>query len=550
MQGLSGDDLHARPVDGRRVRGQGSARLVTRVPSSASDEYGHDFDAEAQLLARALRAGRLTVLVGASGVGKTTLLGAACCRCCATASATSGRSRAARRRWWSRCPTDAVALRAAARANGFTSSTSGPRHRWNRWCARSTNRRRPRESASTSPKPCRPRTCLPSADGTAGRVCCSCSIISNCCSNARSTAPTCSGSSMRGPAVVQAPDLDAHFLVAVDDHAWPRLQALCTRMPDVELHAFRLQARSGRRVLESLTDHQPGDGAADDRVAVADFEDSLNAMMSGGRSRCVRQNRRPGLAASLNAICRGWRSRCARQSPRSGDFAASLNGMRVAGVQLGAPGRSVTVGRAESGERAGLSPRARTPAWCVAWCRGGAGVGGRRSVHASGMRRRKKRRGRPPRPKPNAKRTPGGVPRRSARDEAVARAAEARRAAAKAAEAARTGAAAGAKRSRGRSAPAEGGKAQVRRRRSRQPPRSGASRRGGNEGAEPGTRRGRAARRRRAERQGCPAGRVRTVGRGSLPKPSVRPRHGSAGRAPGRAATRPRAEGSPRQEGC
>ena len=54
----------------------GSARLVTPMLSSAIREHWRTFDAEAQLLARALRAGRLTVLVGALGVGKTTLLSA------------------------------------------------------------------------------------------------------------------------------------------------------------------------------------------------------------------------------------------------------------------------------------------------------------------------------------------------------------------------------------------------------------------------------------------------------------------------------------------
>jgi ABC-type proline/glycine betaine transport system ATPase subunit len=48
--------------------------LVTHEPPSASGEHWRAFDPEAQLLARALRAGRLTVLVGAAGVGKTTLL--------------------------------------------------------------------------------------------------------------------------------------------------------------------------------------------------------------------------------------------------------------------------------------------------------------------------------------------------------------------------------------------------------------------------------------------------------------------------------------------
>jgi hypothetical protein len=59
--------------------------------------------------------------------------------------------------------------------------------------------------------------------------------------------------------VVQAPDLDVHFLVALDEPAWPRLQAGFAGMPAVELRAFRLRAGADRQVLEPLRNDRPAD---------------------------------------------------------------------------------------------------------------------------------------------------------------------------------------------------------------------------------------------------------------------------------------------------
>lgn len=74
------------------------------------------------------------------------------------------------------------------------------------------------------------------------------------------------------PEVVQAPGLNAHFLVVVDERAWLWLQALfANTTPEVELRAFRLETRSGRQALESLTVDQPGNGVAKDGTKSADF---------------------------------------------------------------------------------------------------------------------------------------------------------------------------------------------------------------------------------------------------------------------------------------
>ena len=234
--------------------------MLTQSPS------GDAPDAEAQLLVHALRAGRLTVLVGAVGVDKTTLLVA--------------RVLPLLRRGvgellhfvaqWNQAPLDSLlralaALPAAAPVRFDLAEAMSPVH----------------------------LSALSRRHGGARLLFVFDHfelLLQDAMHNASLQRFVDAWS-----AVVQAPDLNAHFLVAVDERAWLLLQALCaSTTPQVELRAFRLETRSGRLALESLTVDQPGNGAAKNGVKPADFA----VLLSESLAKTAREAPRQGAEAA------------------------------------------------------------------------------------------------------------------------------------------------------------------------------------------------------------------------------------------------------------
>ena len=136
-------------------------------------------------------------------------------------------------------------------------------------------------------------------------------------------------------AAVQAPDLDAHFLVAVDEYPWPRLQALRGSIPQVALHTFHLKVRSGQRVLESLTDDQR-DSAATDEVSDADFMGSIDAIaFEAAKSVREEEFQRRDFAASLGTFVESLGARLARDAAAAAAQAASTDGATAEPEQIG-----------------------------------------------------------------------------------------------------------------------------------------------------------------------------------------------------------------------
>jgi len=280
-----------------------------RMLSLASDEHWRAFDAEAQLLARALRTGRLTVLSGALGVGKTTLLFAGVLPLLRRRVDDS-------RRQPSGAPQVVVPFpdqrsRVQGRGQGEQLYVVD---QWNEapldWLVRALDTR-----------PAAPRDRIGLADAMSPAHL---SALSQRHGGARllfmfdhfelllegaQHKPDLKRFVQAWTSAVQAPDLDAHFLVAVDDHAWPRVQALCACMPGLGVQAFRLQVRSGRQMLESLTDSRKRDGATKLEVSDATFDDAIGAVVPSGVElfRLIRQGRlewRAEVAASELALIR------------------------------------------------------------------------------------------------------------------------------------------------------------------------------------------------------------------------------------------------------
>jgi NMT1-like family len=251
--------------------------LATRALSSAAGVPWHAFDADAQLLARALRAGRLTALVGAVGVDKTTLL-------------VTGVLPLLRRRLGDQRPGGAPPWMEAAadRRRRLEGRGDGELlHFVDQWNVA------PLDSLlrSLNDPPAAGRAGIDLAEammpahlsalsrrhGGARHL-----FVFNHCDLLREHARHNADLQRfvdAWVAAVQDPDLDAHFLVAVDPPAWQWLEARLAGRPEVELQAFRLQARFGRQVLESMTDGMPGDGVAENQVSPAGFAASLNASL-------------------------------------------------------------------------------------------------------------------------------------------------------------------------------------------------------------------------------------------------------------------------------
>lgn len=81
---------------------------------------------------------------------------------------------------------------------------------------------------------------------------------------------------------IDAPGLDVHFLVALDERAWPRWQTWGQRVPCFGERAFALQAPAGRTTLVPLHGEGLGvpGGAPRPAPRAPDFEASLATMLS------------------------------------------------------------------------------------------------------------------------------------------------------------------------------------------------------------------------------------------------------------------------------
>ena len=282
----------------------------------ASREHWRAFDAEAQLLARALRAGRLTVLAGALGVGKTTLLSA-------------GVLPLLRRRVGDERQQPGGAPRVVVpfpdRRSRVQDRDQGERlyfvDQWNEAPLDSLVR-----ALDEPPAAGRARLDLAEAMSPAHL-----SALSQRHGGARllfifdhfelllkgeQQNPDLQRFVEAWAAAVQVRDLvDTHFLVAIDEYALPRLQTLGTSIPQAELHAFRLQARSGHRVLESLTDDQQRDGSAGDEISDADFTGSIDAsVFEAVKSVREEESQRKDFAASLGTFVESLGARLVRDA--------------------------------------------------------------------------------------------------------------------------------------------------------------------------------------------------------------------------------------------
>lgn len=147
-------------------------------------------------------------------------------------------------------------------------------------------------------------------------------------------------------AAVRSPQVQANFLVAVDERLWPWLRALCAGLPDADWGALRLQAQFGQRVLEPMI--RPPHGAqpavrtplaaaasSRNRATDADFIDSVN-----------------------DAVLRAARSARDLRS-RGGDFDTSLpRYLEALGARLaGESGRTPLIARAEAQRRRAAAQR-------------------------------------------------------------------------------------------------------------------------------------------------------------------------------------------------
>lgn len=130
---------------------------------------------------------------------------------------------------------------------------------------------------------------------------------------------------------VNTPDLNTHFLVALDERAWPQMEKLGQRMCGFDTQAFRLQAQSGRRTLVPLRGHGPRHraDAPGSEPATLDFEVSLGAMLSDVASSVRRTEPLAGdFTATLDAVLYrvAESARQAARSPSAEAAAPALHG--------------------------------------------------------------------------------------------------------------------------------------------------------------------------------------------------------------------------------
>lgn len=251
--------------------------MVARVsalapaPAPASAEDWINFDADAQQLADALRAQRLTILVSAAGVGKTTLL-------------VDGLLPLLRLRpaevvyfvdLWSPSQLDSLQRELGDDPTGERVSLG------------------PAEAMSA------PRLSAISQRLGGARLLFVLDHFDWLLAGAEHD-PALQRFVDAWASALHAPDLDAHFLIAVDERAWQRMGALRARIAQVTQDAFALLARPGGRLLEPLVLDRQAEDAQAPEVSDADFLASFNE--------CLKRVAKPP-----------------RHGPRLEDFANSLN---------------------------------------------------------------------------------------------------------------------------------------------------------------------------------------------------------------------------------
>ena len=259
------------PARDERERGPLVARVSALAPAPASAEHWINFDADAQQLADALRAQRLTILVSAAGVGKTTLL-------------VDGLLPLLRLRpaevvyfvdLWSPSQLDSLQRELGDEPTGERVSLG------------------PAEAMSA------PRLSAISQRLGGARLLFVLDHFDWLLAGAEHD-PALQRFVDAWASALHAPDLDAHFLIAVDERAWQRMGALRARIAQVTQDAFALLARPGGRLLEPLVLDRQAEDAQAPEVSDADFLASFNE--------CLKRVAKPP-----------------RHGPRLEDFANSLN---------------------------------------------------------------------------------------------------------------------------------------------------------------------------------------------------------------------------------
>lgn len=157
---------------------------------------------------------------------------------------------------------------------------------------------------------------------------------------------------------VNTPGLNAHFLVALDDRAWPQLQELGKRIPGFDAQAFRLQAQSGQQRLAPLRGDSPSHraDAPGGGPPALDFEVSLVAMLSevaqsARRAAPLSSDFDASLGAMLSKVAESARQ--AVTSPSAKVTVPDLPGNRVAGHDASGTGHADATARAaETGRSA------------------------------------------------------------------------------------------------------------------------------------------------------------------------------------------------------
>lgn len=304
---------------------------MTGVRSAASGKNLRAFNGEASLLARALRSGRLTVLVGASGVGKTTLLLAEVLpllrrRVGDDRDSMGGASPVV-------MPFPDRRSRVQGRGEGELL------HFVDRWNEPSLDLLA--RALGEVPAPAAVQIGLPQAMSPAhlsalsqrrggARLLFVFDHFELLIEGARHNPDLESFLTAWGTAL-QAPDLDAHFLLSVEEQAWPRMAELLAPLPAGALRAFRLQERSGRRVLESLTDDQSWSAEAEPELTRIEFQDSIGALLSKAAQSARSAASRPGgFEASLSAMVSRVSSSVRGADPSPASASNSADGQSLA----------------------------------------------------------------------------------------------------------------------------------------------------------------------------------------------------------------------------
>ena len=254
--------------------------MATNPRSSEARGSWRGFDAEAQQLADALRAGRLTVLVGAAGLERTKMLAAGVLpllgrrvddhprRPGATRMAAPGRDR--RRPAHGSDQAEVVFLFDQWRG-------SSPLASLDRLLDESHGKAGARSAHVNAAKatwPTRLRTLGQQYGGA--RILFVFDHFEQLLESAKENADAQQfvDEWLR---TLKAPGLGTNFLVVLDDRAWPRLKKLGERVPGFdEVRVFELQARSGGPALEpSRTEPEAVDFAASLRAMLSEFATSV-----------------------------------------------------------------------------------------------------------------------------------------------------------------------------------------------------------------------------------------------------------------------------------